>query len=182
MDTNNPIIQWFGNDFSKLHPLIQDLHNKGGHLTGPVKISLGKGIAGVIGKRLALKLGIPTEQEFVELKVLIGHTDSSLIWNRTFNDSQEMKSTFVPNGVYPQGYWVENTGNIDLKLTVQIIDGGWHWIQQGIKFRGISLPLWLIPKTTAYKQILNEKYVFSVSFSYPLLGELLSYSGELILD
>ena len=175
---SNPVKSWFGASFTKLDPLIQKIHLHGGVLEGNVRIFTGSGLAGVIGKRLAKKIGVPTEKHIASFKVSINHTKESLLWDRTFNDT-EMKSVFTPHKSFPNGYWTEDSSGIRLKLTVRIKDGGWHWVQQGISVKGIPMPLWLFPKTTAYKTISNGKYLFSVSFSLPLLGKLLSYSGEL---
>lgn len=177
---NNPIEKWFGDDFAKLHPLIQKLHHEGGKLTGEVDISYGNGIAGLIGRRLAKKLGIPTNKKANTLQVNIRHSSEALHWDRTFNGSHKVKSVFVPNGRYPAGSWTENSGNVSLVLRVEVIDGGWHWVQQAISLKGLSLPLWLFPKTTAYKSVRDGKYIFSVSFSLPVLGHLMSYSGQLV--
>lgn len=177
---SNPIEKWFGEEFSNLDPLIQELHLKGGKLSGAVDISYGSGTAGLIGKRLAKKLGIPTNCNESPLQVSINHNDTGLLWDRTFGHSHEMKSVFTPHGSFPDGYWVESSGNISLFLGVQIIDGGWHWVQKRMEFKGVPLPLSIFPKTTAYKTIVDGRYVFSVSFTLPVLGKLLSYSGRLV--
>ena len=176
---SNPIKNWFGEDFSQLDPLLQKLHSNGGTLSGRVDVLVGKGISGLIGKRLAVKLGIPFDRKINTLQVEIKHSSSELLWNRTFNEDNEMRSIFVPHGVYPTGYWTESSGEFSLVLKVEIIDGGWHWVQESIRLKNLPLPLWLFPKTTAYKAIVDGKYVFSVSFSLPILGHLLSYSGQL---
>src|SRR5690349_20256630 len=48
--------EWFGSGFAELHPLLQLLHRKGGVLRGPVEVSFGQGLAGVVGRRLASRL------------------------------------------------------------------------------------------------------------------------------
>ena len=66
-----------------------------------------------------------------------------------------------------------------MKLTVDIINGGWFWRCLNISLFGISIPLWLIPKSQAFKKVENGKYKFNVTFTYPLLGKLVSYEGLL---
>ena len=46
---------------------------------------------------------------------------------------------------------------------------------------GVRVPLWLLPRTEAYKRIDADHYHFHVGFSLPLLGLLFSYSGALQL-
>ena len=66
-----------------------------------------------------------------------------------------------------------------MKLTVEIINGGWFWRCLKISLFGIPIPLWFVPKSQAYKIVENGRYVFKVAFTYPLFGSLVSYSGAL---
>ncbi len=177
---NNPVIDWFGKSFAELHPMLQDLHRNGGELTGTVNLEFGSGISGVIGRKLAAKLGLPSNAGNHDFKVLITHKNGSLYWSRQFDLKHKMVSVFTPHGNYPTGYWSETTGKLSLILGVKIFEGGWHWVQRKIKFMGISMPLWLFPSSHAYKQIKNEMYEFSVTFKIPVIGKLLSYSGKLL--
>ena len=175
----NAVTSWFGNNFDQLHPLLQKLHKEGGVLTGKVSVQFGKGIAGFIGRKIAPKLGLPLVSGEVEFKVTIKHSQDALYWNRLFCNEFPMSSTFKPHGVYPNGYWSETTGKLLLELGVEIREGGWYWVQRKIKFCGIPLPIWLFPSSHAYKKIEDGKYRFSVSFRLPVIGQLVSYSGDL---
>ncbi|WP_081758314.1 DUF4166 domain-containing protein [Thalassolituus oleivorans] len=117
---------WFGDKFSNLHPLLQKLHTEGGRLTGDVEISYGKGLAGVIGVRLAKKMSLPSEGTH-QLVVSISHDIDGLHWDRCFNNQALVKSLFKPVGHVEDGYWIETTGPLSMKLTVDINDGGWFW-------------------------------------------------------
>lgn len=180
---NNLVSQWFGADFVHLHPLLQHLHLHGGVLAGDVELSYGKGLAGVIGRRLGRRLGLPGESGRVALRVEIAHDAQGLHWNRVFAGSQRMNSLFTPHGNYPAGHWSETSGPVTLQLGVAINQGGWYWQPRAMRLRGMPLPLWLLPRSHAYKRIvsgpLGERYQFSVSFNLPLLGQLLGYAGEL---
>lgn len=176
---DNVVVDWFGPDFGQLEPLLQDLHRTGGVLTGQVELDFGGGLGGLIGRRLARKLGLPASAGSHNFKVDIRHKDGALHWARQFDSLPDMVSVFTPHGHYPDGYWIESTGNLTLHLGVRITDGGWHWVQRKLIFRGITLPLRLFPATKAYKCINNGKYEFSVSFSLPVVGQLLRYCGHL---
>lgn len=175
----NPVVQWFGDKFSSLDPLLQNLHRYGGEISGLVAVEYGKGIGGFVGRRVGKILGLPNEPGVHEFSVSITHTDSALLWSRRFNANQKMVSVFVPHGRYPSGFWSESTGNIALTLGVFVNEGGWYWVQRKVRFKGLSLPLFLVPSTTAYKRINSGKYEFSVSLKLPLIGKLFSYSGLL---
>lgn len=179
----NLVAEWFGSDFVRLHPLLQRLHLHGGVLEGEVELSYGRGLAGLIGRRLGRRLGLPAQPGRVSLRVEINHDARGLHWNRLFAGTRRMNSLFVPHGRFPDGLWSETSGPVTLRLGVQIRDGGWHWQPRAMRLHGLPLPLWLLPRSHAYKQIvttdLGPRYRFAVSFSLPLLGQLLGYAGEL---
>lgn len=172
------VSSWFGDKFSELDPKLQQLHIQGGELQGSVDLNYGKGLAGLIGQRLAKKMGLPKSGRN-QLSVNISHKSEGLHWGRCFNDQERVTSTFKPVGTIEDGYWIEETGPITLHLTVDIKEGGWFWRCLKIKIKGISVPTWLLPKTTAYKKIENGKYRFFVGFTLPILGSLVSYQGLL---
>lgn len=178
--TNSAVSKWFGGDFEKLSPELQELHLHGGTLNGEVNVTYGDGIAGIIGKRLAKKLGIPGSGKHA-LVVSISHHDKRLHWDRLFNNTTQMKSVFEPIGNKLSGYWVEKTGPLHIKLTVDIKDGGWYWRCLNFTFLGIPLSRKLFPESKAYKRIEDGQYRFYVGFKLWFFGELLSYSGLLRL-
>jgi Domain of unknown function (DUF4166) len=177
--TINLVSDWFGESFQALHPLLQQLHRHGGTLQGAVDIYTPRGFAGFIGRALTRNLCIPVNGKNHRLSVNISHHADGLHWDRCFDDALWMRSTFLPIGRLPDGHWVEKTGGIALTLTVDVIDGGWHWRCLGVTLAGIPMPRWLFPSSTAYKTIENGKYRFYVGLSLPLLGTVLSYGGML---
>ena len=175
---NDLVKNWFGNRFSDLHPLLQKLHIQGGILSGDVTLRYGKGIAGIIGKRLAKKMNLP-DAGVHQLQVDISHDEAGLHWGRCFNNQSSVVSLFKPVGTIETGYWIETTGPLTMKLTVDILDGAWHWKCLSVNFLGVPIPLYLIPKTTAYKKIEHDQYRFLVRFSLRGFGPLVSYQGLL---
>jgi len=175
---NNLVTNWFGDQFIELHPLLQRLHVNGGQLKGKVTISYGRGVAGIIGRRFAKRMQLPKTGTH-QLLVSISHDDEYLHWNRRFDDQQSVESLFKPVGQIGNGYWLETTGLLSMKLTVDIKDGGWYWRCLNVNFLDFPLPLWLTPRSNAYKIIENGMYRFHVSFSLPVLGSLVSYQGLL---
>lgn len=179
----SPVARWFGEEFSLLHPLLQQLHMENSRLKGKVIIEFGIGIAGFIGKRLANSLNIPTNYQECELIVDISHHNELVYWTREFRTNEQIyltPSIFSLQGTKKRrGYWIEKTGLINLVLDVDVIDNGWHWKTQRVRIKNTDLPLFLFPQVKAYKQIVDDKYIFSVSFYFPGFGKALSYFGEL---
>ena len=173
------VSRWFGAEFRRLHPLLQALHLHGGVLAGPIEIALGRGLARPFGRAIARKLGIPLQPGPHTLRVEIGHRPDCLLWNRRFDERQDMDSTFHPVGAWPDGLWLERTGPVRLGLGVEVVQGGWYWRCRKAWVFGVRLPLALFPQSTAYKRIEEGRYRFQVTFTMPLLGEVLSYGGLL---
>jgi hypothetical protein len=173
------VTTWFGAHFAQLDPLLQSLHRHGGTLRGVVEIELGRGFAGWCGGRLARAMGIPVDARRRRLEVDIRDERASLVWNRRFDNGASARSTFHPVGSWPDGHWIERTGRLRVKLTVDVVEGGWYWRPLGVAIAGVPLPLWLFPRSSAYKRIENGKYVFRVAFALPFLGTALRYGGAL---
>ena len=175
----NAVTAWFGAGFAQLHPLLQALHRGEAQLSGTVSLQFGAGLAGVLGRRLAQRLGLPTEAGTHALRVDIGHDADTLWWNRCFDARQRVCSRFRPHGQWPDGYWIESTGPLELRLAVDVIDGGWYWRVIAMRLRGVRVPLWLMPRSRAFKRVEDGRYRFFVGFALPLFGEVVAYSGLL---
>lgn len=173
------VTRWFGPAFADLHPLLQDLHRRGGVLRGEIDIRVGRGLAGWMGRRLAKSVGIPVDQPRRGFEVTICHTPTALEWTRRFDNGAVMRSLFRPVGTRLSGWWVEDTGPVELHLTVDVERGAWIWRNLRARIRGIRVPLFLLPRSLAGKRIENGRYVFHVEFALPLLGTVLSYGGTL---
>jgi hypothetical protein len=174
------VTEWFGPSFARLHPLLQQLHSQPtARVAGTVVMRFGTGLAGVLGRRLARRLGMPDVAGPQRLVVDVGHDEKQMRWQRRFGDGNALLSVFAPVGHFPDGHWIEDTGRIALALQVDIVGDGWDWRLVGARLRGRALPLWLLPRFSAYKRIVDGHYSFHVGFALPLLGELMAYEGLL---
>ena len=167
--------------FADLHPLLQRLHREGGRLSGQVEFSPCAGIAGILGAIMRKRLGL-TADDTHTLSVAIRNADDGLHWSRRFDAGKEVISVFRPVGRAADGYWLERAGPIEMKLTVEIVDGGWYWRQLGCRVFGITLPRWLAPRVDAHKRIVGDGYRFSVVIALPGLGHAIDYGGTLTLE
>lgn len=165
--------RWFGPEFEKLHPLLQELHRNGGRLTGSVEVKLHPLVSSWAKRKLGVQPGANA------LQVDIEHAENGFYWRRRFNQQNTLSSFFQPVGTQSHGYWLERTGALQLHLGVDVIDGGWHWRPLRYTLLGLSLPRYLLPRTVAYKRIVANRYHFYVSVRVPLLGTVLEYRGAL---
>ncbi|QSX78648.1 DUF4166 domain-containing protein [Agrilutibacter solisilvae] len=172
---------WFGPDLGRLHPALRALHREGGCLEGPARITLGRGLAGLFGRRLARGLGLPLDRREATMRVRVSHGPDGMRWGRAFDDGSERCSVFLPVGHFPGGHWIEQTGAIRLQLAVSIqAGGGWCWQLQAARIGPLPLPALLRPRMRACKRIDSSgRYCFEVGVAWPGLGTLLRYEGVL---
>ena len=173
---------WLGPAFHDLHPLLQALHRQPSMLVGPVEVTFARGFAGVVGRRLAARLGVPTMPGRHDFQVNIYSVGGVLHWVRRFDRQTAFHSRFEPVGRHPHGHWLERSGRLSLRLGVRVEAGGWHWVHQGTRWWGVPLPQALMPTTIASKSIEDGRYRFSVAVAVvvPVLGSVMGYAGALL--
>jgi len=181
-ENKNAVVAWFGESFHLLHPELQRLHRQGGSLSGKIELNFGTGLAGFIGKRIAKRLDVPLSAGGHELRVDIHQRGNNMHWSRCFDGRHKLLSVFEPRGTYPDGYWLETTGPVSLRLTVDIVESAWYWRVIAIRAFGLPVPMFLLPHSQAYKQVVDGLYRFHVGFSMPGLGRLFSYEGSLVYE
>lgn len=175
----NLVTRWFGEAFLQLDPLLQSLHRNGGGLRGEIDIDTGRGLAGLAGRRLARRLGLPPVRRRCGFEVAISHQAEALLWQRRFDGGSQMLSEFRCYGSYADGGWFEQTGPLQLHLGVDIVDGGWYWRLRDARWHGWPIPAALLPRSRAGKRVVDGRYLFEVAFDLPLLGRVLGYGGLL---
>jgi hypothetical protein len=190
----NLVEAWFGNSFARLHPRLQKLHRHDGVLRGPVEVRVASGAGRVIGERLRRKLGLPSPGPGHTLEVRISHDDERMLWERRFDAEASglaalpqgnvaFASRFIPVGHFPDGYWRETSGALELHMGVVLDDdGGWHWRTRRVLWRGLRVPRFLLPRVVAHKRWHLGAYDFAVSVRVPGLGEVVGYTGRLLPD
>lgn len=170
-----PVEAWFGARFTELHPRLRELHVYGGSLVGDAEVGVGTGLGSWLGRRLARRLGVRIGGN--RLRIDVRNDRDGLHWTRRFGDGGFVTSVFVPVGTIAEGYFIERSGAVELRLGVDLVDGGWVWRQRGARLWGLPMPRG--PRVQAGKRIDGDDYVFDVAIALPLVGPVLSYRGRL---
>jgi hypothetical protein len=183
-DHGTLVEEWFGDAYARLHPRLQKLHRHDGVLRGPVEVRVAGGAGRFIGERLRRKLGLPLPGPGHSLEVRISHGPECMLWERRFDQGNAaFASRFIPVGHFPDGYWRETSGALELHLEVLLDDdGGWHWRTRRVRWRGLPFPKFLLPRVVAHKRWVRGAYDFAVSVRVPGLGEVVGYTGRLLPD
>jgi hypothetical protein len=180
--TQTLVEAWFGKAYARLHPRLQKLHRRDGVLRGPVEVRLApRGLARRVGERLRRRLGLPPPGPGHELEVRVVHEPTQMRWERRFDGAGAFASRFEPVGNFPDGYWREFGAGPELHLGVHLDDdGGWHWRTRRVRWRGLPVPAWLLPRVVAHKRWIAGRYDFDVGVHVPWLGEVVGYRGRLL--
>jgi len=173
-----PALRWLGEQAGNLHPLLRELHARGGVLRGEVKLDYGFGLAGTLGRPFARHLGLPAQAGVHAFEVHIREESGALRWDRCFDGGTWQRSLFTPVGTWPTGYWREGIGRARMRLTVDVVEGAWHWRLLGMSWIGLPLPSSLL-RLSAWKRIEEGRYRFHAGFALAGLGRLVSYEGLL---
>jgi hypothetical protein len=178
---NKTVVEtWFGDAYARLHPRLQRLHRFDGVMQGPVEVRLASGAGRLFGERLRKRLGLPPPGPGHVLEVRVSHDDDGMLWARRFDGQSAFASRFTPVGKFPDGYWRETSGALELHLGVHLdADGGWHWRTRRVRWRGLPVPKALLPRVVAHKCWRQGAYDFDVGVHVPGFGEVVGYCGRL---
>ena len=67
-------------------------------------------------------------------------------------------------------------------MAVVVADGRLELILRRWSFLGLTLPLWLGPRSLAYESGEDDRFRFHVEIALPLVGLIVRYRGWLVPD
>lgn len=168
----NALQKHLSDRFLELDELIQKAHIGTIKLKGLASVKRGNALASL----MCTVLGFPKNSDQCPLEVLAEHKTEKMVWRRNF-DGQVMVSHFSLAGPYLQ----ESLGMIRMLMKLTVQNGRLVYGLVKTKMLGISLPRFLSPSLTAYEHEDENKYIFSVEVSLPIIGRLIKYEGRLDL-
>lgn len=162
-----------GERFDRLAPLVRQAHVGRVRLTGEVSVEQGNKLAQWICKLFSMP---PAKAQCC--LVVHGHHDAnSMTWNRYFDD-YPMDSYFYKDG----RYLVERLGPIHMKMALAVDDGVLTYTLTKTRLLGLPIPTLIAPRVVAVETQVDDQYRFSVNVSMPLVGTLISYSGDMQVE
>lgn len=161
-----------GDRHQQLHPLLQEFHDRAGKGDGVFRIIRPphrfKRILGAL-------LGMPAAAENVPTSLTVAVFDNgSEKWVRSFGKFR--MATWQWSW---QGLLMERSGPVTFGIHVEIIDGGTRLITRRVWLLGIPIPLFLAPSVLAIETPVPGGWHAKVQLSFPLIGEMLGYEGEI---
>jgi hypothetical protein len=174
-DAPNLYRRLMGASFEKLHPHVGRFHGD----TGPSKatglFSVERG-SNPLGRRLADCLGLPQASPPVSVTLQVERTDQEEVWRREF-----------PGTVLRTRQWeshrflIEQVGVVHLWLLPLENAGALEIIGVRATLFGVPLPPFLSPNVHATTSPTPKGMRADVGLTFPFLGLLLRYSGDVTL-
>jgi hypothetical protein len=172
-----------GTAFEQLAAPIQRVHLDDGvaRFQGECDVD---GATRFVGKLIAKVIGFPKSGNTVPIKVSVesrpnseGHAIER--WTRTIGKRSFSSALFAGSGKF-EHLLCEQFGPARFAIALERDGDDLHWEMRSWTMFGISMPLWLAPRSTANERIVNDRFYFSVDLSHPLVGRIVRYQGWLV--
>ena len=152
------------------------------HMTDPSVILAGEaqveGAENAAGRFIARIFGFPEGARDVPVKVVIESDGETERWARHY-PTRTMRS--VMTAADPAHSTVEERmGPFHFRLRLAGSRDGIDLVPEAVSFRGLTLPLWILPAITATERASADgRHLFDVHVSLPPFGRLVHYRGWL---
>jgi Domain of unknown function (DUF4166) len=167
-----------GEAYGSLPQPIQVMHDLKRALTaaGVASVERGKSFPSQL---VAFIIGLPPAGEDVSVKVSFGVNDGREHWQRDFA-GKRFAST-QEEGQGRNAYLLcERFGPINLAMGLVIEGDQLRLVLRRWTIFGITLPLWLAPRSDAYEHVEDGRFCFHVAIGHPLTGLIVRYRGWLL--
>ena len=169
-----------GDAFEDLAAPIRRLHDLAGTMTarGVADIDRGRGI---LARLVAGVVGFPAAGRDVPVEVTIASEGAAEVWTRSF--AGKRFSSILGEGRGRAAHLLrESFGPVTFALAIVVKDGRLELILRRWSFLGLTLPLWLAPRSLAFESGEDDRFHFHVEIALPLVGLIVRYRGWLLPD
>jgi hypothetical protein len=165
-----------GDRFADLHPTLRRFHSsvEGGEGHGRFRVTRSPRWS---GKLVADLLRLPPAQDAVEVRLKVSPEGAGERWVRSFGNSP-----FVTYQTARGGLLLEQAGPVRFGFALEVVGGGMRFHTRRVWLLGLPLPCWCRPSVEAMVVPNEQGWAVSVRLALPLLGPLLCYEGNLVLQ
>jgi hypothetical protein len=161
-----------GKRFGSLHPVLRRFHSsqEGGAGVGRFQVIR---YPGRLRTLLAAALRLPPARDATEVRLEVSPTGAGERWERSFSGS-----ALVTRQTARGALLVEHAGPIRFGLAIDVVDGGMMFQTRRVWLLGLPLPRWIAPAVEATVVPNEEGWSVLVRLTFPWVGPLLQYRGE----
>lgn len=167
--------QAMGERFHRLERAVQRFHRLAGvqELHGWVDTDAPSSF---LARMLARCLGTPLQATSGPIRFELDAAPDAETWTRHF-PTQTMTSRMHLSAPHV----VERLGAARLSFALCETDGMLEMRLKGLHFLGVPCPNWLLPRVIAQETGQEERFLFCVQASLPIIGVVTSYRGHLTI-
>jgi hypothetical protein len=167
-----------GEAYGSLPRPIQVMHDLTRDLTAAGVASVERGRS-VLSRLVALIVGLPPAGEDVPVKVTFRLDNGREHWQRDFA-GKRFASTQEEGQGRNARLLCERFGPLNLAMALVIEGDRLRLVLRRWSIFGVSLPLWLAPRSDTYEHVGDGRFRFHVAISHPLTGLIVRYRGWLL--
>lgn len=169
--------QLLGSAWQALPEQIRRLHSVKSQARFEGRASIDRG-TGVLSKLIALMMGFPRAGVDVPVSVRFDVADGVETWTRTFADKTFSSRQFAGRG-RSERLLCERFGPMTFVMALVPQDAQLRLVLRRWTIFGISLPLWLGPRSNSFETVDEHHFRFHVDISHPWAGLIVRYRGWL---
>jgi hypothetical protein len=166
-----------GDRMAELPKPIRAMHDVHGRTIaeGIAKVARGKGW---LARLVAATVGFPKAGDNIPVCVEFSTTSGIETWKRTFEGKSFSSRQFAGRG-RSEGLLCEQFGPLTFSMALIEQDRRLLLVLRRWSFLGVSLPMWLCPRSDSYESANDGWFHFCVEISHPLTGLIVRYEGSL---
>jgi hypothetical protein len=169
-----------GAAWSTLPIEIRNMHDVGGAASASGHASVERG-RGVFARLAASVIGFPKAIANTPVSVRFDASGDTEIWTRTFGDESFSSHQFAGRG-RSEGLLCERFGPLTFAMALVPEGTRLSLIVRRWSVFGVSLPMWLCPRSDAHEAVEGGQFRFHVEIGHPLTGLIVRYRGWLVPD
>ncbi len=181
----SPFQVLLGGDFARLPAAVRRVHALSDSLDtgGRAKVSVADGI---LPRFVCWLEGLPSSGQDVPVEVEF-HPDGPLreYWERRFGGRRYASTMHIRDDRAP-GLLVEHFGPVALEFRLEPQEEGsvvsLGWSLTGCRLFGVRLPHRVCPQIECMESADGERFLFDIDVAFPLIGDVIHYSGWLSSD
>lgn len=163
-----------GGAWTALPEPIKRMHRLEGRLSAAGRARVQRG-TGLLANLIAATAGLPPAANEIDLRVDFERQGNTEIWTRRYGD-HVMRSTQETGR---ERRLLEKIGPFAFAMTLI-----WDGKKLNLRVKkayvfGVPLPDWAVPRTTAYEEVIDDRFTFFVEISHPWTGLIVRYRGWL---
>jgi hypothetical protein len=166
-----------GTAWNGLPAELRQLHDVKGGSSAAGRASVERG-RGVLARLVAYIIGFPTAAADIPVGVRFDVSNDMETWSRTFGAEVFSSRQFAGRG-RSQGLLCERFGPLTFAMALVAEAARLSLILRRWSAFGVSLPLWLCPRSNAFESIEDGRFRFYVEIGHPLTGLIVRYQGWL---